>query len=221
MYEFVKIIDATKKSELKLIKKKDLMNLKLYHVSDNPHIKTLSPRIPKSEDINKGLENGTIKRVCFAPSIEQCLQAICAEKGKEYIVYVPKRNLMYSQIYKCNTQDAPGAYITDEYWCLTPIEVEPLYKVKVGNTVETNSGKYEDLLNYKVLESYKVTPSNVLEDLAYLNEVKYVSAGQTDLEYWLEFKDYKEARKFATMCSRVLNEGLIERADNKVYYVKL
>lgn len=216
MYEFTRITDSGK--ELKLIKKKNLINLKLYHVSENKKITKLTPRVPKNERTETGLENDTTKRICFAPSIEQCLQAINVEKGKEYCVYVPKKNLMYYNIYKCSDQEVPDASLTDEYWCLNPIDVEPLYIIKIGAEIETNSNKYSSVINYKIIKTFDITPSNILEDLAKLKEVKFVKADQNDLNVWLEFKDYKEARKFATICKRELNEALVVWKDNIVYY---
>ena len=216
MYEFIKIIDS--KEELKLIKPKHLINLKLYHVSESKKITRLNPRVPKNERTEIGVENSTTKRICLAPSIEQCLQAINVEKGKEYCVYVPKKNLMYYNIYKCSDKEVPDSNITDEYWCLGPMEVEPLYLIKIGAEIETNSNKYSNAINYKIIKTFDITPSNILEDLAKLKEVKYVKADQNDLNVWLEFKDYKEARKFATICKRELNEALVVWKDKIVYY---
>ncbi len=222
MYIFTKIEDAkapTKKSELKLIKPKNLLNLKLYFVSEKPKLHTLKPRIPES--IIQDIENDTIKRVCFAPSIEQCLQAINAEKGKEYTVYVPVKNLMYYEVYKCNTVEVPYSNLTDEYWVLNDIEVQPLYKIKINKILDTKTFKYDNAINYKILEVYDIKKSNLLEDFAKLKEVKFVKADQNDLDMWIEFKDYKEARKFSTMCQRELNESLISWIDNRVYYSKV
>ena len=98
------------------------------------------------------------------------------------------------------------------------MEVEPLYLIKIGAEIETNSNKYSNAINYKIIKTFDITPSNILEDLAKLKEVKYVKADQNDLNVWLEFKDYKEARKFATICKRELNEALVVWKDKIVYY---
>lgn len=222
MYNFIKLNDSntdTKKEDLKLLKAKDLLNLKLFFVSENASLHKLTPRIPKS--IIEDVENNNIKRVCFAPSIEQCLQAIRAEKGKEYIVYVPKKNLINYKIWKCQTQEVPYANLTDEYWCLDEIEVAPLCKIKVSQEISTNTFKYDTVYTFKILEVYGIESPNILEDFANLKEIKYVKADQNDLNMWLEFKDYKEARKFATLCKRELNEHVIEWINNIVYYTKL
>jgi len=222
MYSFVRLKDNntdTTKDNLKLLKPKDLLNLKLYFVSEKSNLNKLNPRIPQS--IVEDVENNNIKRVCFAPSIVQCLQAINAEKSKEYYVYVPKKNLINYKIWKCQTKDVPYADLTDEYWCLDSIEVEPLYKIKVTQILPTNTFKYDEVYNYKILEVYVIEPSNILADFAKLKEVKYVKEDQNDLNLWLEFKDYKEARKFATMCKRELNEHCVEWINNIVYYTKI
>lgn len=219
LYEFIRIDDSdTKKKDLKLIKAKDLLNLKLYFVSEKKDFKKLDPRIPKNERTETGIENNNIPRVCFAPSIEQCLQAIHPEKGQEYYVYVPKGALFKHKITKCLMKEVPDANLTDEYWCLDSIEIQPLYKIKIGSTVETNSFKYDDLINYKVLESYKIENVNILKEFADFKGVKYKSVEHNDISMWLEFKDYKEARKFSTMCKRELSPDLVEWIDTKVYY---
>ena len=152
MYEFIKIGDSnTKKKDLKLVKPKNLLNLKLYFVSEKKNFTRLSPRIPKNERVELQIENDNIPRVCFAPSIEQCLQAIDVEKGKEYYVYVPKGNLFKYDIFKCTPKEVPDSNLTDEYWCLDPIEIQKLYKIKIGKEIETNSFKYASIINYKVM----------------------------------------------------------------------
>lgn len=219
MYEFIKIEDSnTKRKDLKLVKPKNLLNLKLYFVSEKKNFTKLSPRIPKNERVELQIENDNIPRVCFAPSIEQCLQAIDVEKGKEYYVYVPKGNLFKYDIFKCTPKEVPDSNLTDEYWCLDPIEIQKLYKIKIGKEIETNSFKYASIINYKVIESYDINNANVLQEFAEFKGVKYKKADHNDISMWLEFADYKEARKFATMCKRELSEALILWKDERVYY---
>jgi len=219
MYEFIRIEDdKPKKKDLKLVKAKNLLHLKLYFVSEKKSFTKLSPRIPKNERVDLQIENDNIPRVCFAPSIEQCLQAINAEKGKEYYVYVPKGNLFKHDIFKCTLKEVPDSNLTDEYWCLDPIEIQVLYKIKIGKEVETNSFKYSSIINYKVIESYDIDNANVLQEFADFKGVKYKKADHNDISMWIEFSDYKEARKFATMCKRELSEALILWKDERVYY---
>lgn len=219
MYEFIRIEDAKQaKKDLKLVKPKNLLHLKLYFVSEKKSFTKLSPRIPKNERVDLQIENDNIPRVCFAPSIEQCLQAIDTEKGKEYYVYVPKGNLFKHDIFKCTLKEVPDSNLTDEYWCLDPIEIQVLYKIKIGKEVETNSFKYSSIINYKVIESYDVINTNILQEFADFKGVKYKKADCNDISMWIEFSDYKEARKFATMCKRELSEALILWKDERVYY---
>ena len=154
IYEFIKIEDSdTKKSDLKLVKPKDLLNLKLYFVSERKDFEKLSPRIPKNDLTMNDFENNNIPRVCFAPSIQQCLQAISysieASDTKEYYVYVPKDNLFKHKIYKCVPKDVPDANLTDEYWCLDAIKIQPLYIIKIGKLIQTASFKYSGLHSSK------------------------------------------------------------------------
>lgn len=223
IYEFIKIEDSdTKKSDLKLVKPKDLLNLKLYFVSERSDFEKLNPRVPKNILTENDIENNNIPRVCFAPSIQQCLQAISSSieinNTKEYYVYVPKDNLFKHKIYKCVPKDVPDANLTDEYWCLDSIKIQPLYKIKIGKLVQTSSFKYSDVYNYKILEAYETVNTNVLKEFADYKEVKYIKAESNDISMWLEFKDYKEARKFFTMCKNELSAPYVIWVDNKVYY---
>ena len=219
IYEFLKLEDSnTKKKDLKLLKAKDLLTLKIYFVSEKKNFTKLEPRIPQNNLTEEDIENNNIPRVCFAPSIAQCLQAIRVEKGKEYYVYVPKGNLFKHKIYKCTPKEVPDSHITDEYWCLDPIEIQVLYKIKVGDTLPTSNFKYSDIVNYKVVEVYELEKANILEEFADFKGVKYKKSEKNDISLWLEFKDYKEARKFYTMCKNELVEDLVIWMDNKVYY---
>ena len=219
IYEFIKIDDSnTKKKDLKLVKPKELLNLKLYFVSANKNFTKLKPRVPQNNLTELDIENNNIPRICFAPSIQQCIQAIYTEKGKEYYVYVPKGNLFKHKIYKCTAKEVPDSNLTDEYWCLDEIEIQPLFKIKIGNDVATRTFKYQDITNYKVLEAYQIDNSNTLKEFADYKGVKYKKAEQNDISMWLEFKDYKEARKFFTMCRNELSELGIIWVDEKVYF---
>lgn len=219
LYEFIKVNDSdTKKKDLKLVKPKILLSLKLYFVSEDGKLNKLKPRIPNNALTNNDIENNNIPRICFAPSIQQCLQGINAESSSEYYVYVPKGNLFKHKIYKCTPKEVPDSNLTDEYWCLDDIEIEVLYKIKTGKIIPSKSFKYADVINYKILESYQPENINILKEFADYKEVKYKSANHNDISMWLEFKDYKEARKFATMCKNELSEAFIIWVDNKVYY---
>lgn len=65
--------------------------MKLYHVSINPDLKVLVPRVPKNEYTFTGIEDNVHKRICFAPSIQQALRAFARPINKETLyVYTPK-----------------------------------------------------------------------------------------------------------------------------------
>lgn len=101
----------------------------LWHVSfdiDRPPIRTYTPLIPKytmpGEDI-------TIPRICFAPSIEDCLNAMAAdrvERGLEdgRFLAFPFRVAKDDPFLKTpdNIDDmVPDAYWTKEHWYLKPV----------------------------------------------------------------------------------------------------
>lgn len=43
--------------------------MRLYHLSMNPNLRTLAPRVPDNGAVKLGQEDGVNKRVCFGPSI--------------------------------------------------------------------------------------------------------------------------------------------------------
>ncbi len=201
------------KKKLKLLKNKEIFGLKLYFISDKDNLRKLTP------EVDKYSPNRT-KRIPLYPSIQQCLQA-CHENtvDKEFCyIYVPKRTLLNHKIYRCAVGDEGKAYITNEYWCLDDLEVELLYKIKVGKDFFVPDFKYSSVFNYKITDVYEIDPDNILEELAILTETKYVKSEKNDIAYWLEFKNYKEARHFFKMCQKNLNVNQVMWVDKCVYY---
>jgi hypothetical protein len=105
--------------------------MKLYHVSPDPNLKVLIPRVPKNGVVNWGAEDGVHKRVCFAPSIQQALRAMARPVNKETLyVYTPV-GLNNRWIYKPTSTQVPDVGVTNEIWYLRPCQVK-LVEVIVG-----------------------------------------------------------------------------------------
>ena len=50
-------------------------NMTLFHLSEKPLPKIIYPRVPDNFLTQEGIEDNTIPRVCFSPSIVHCLMA--------------------------------------------------------------------------------------------------------------------------------------------------
>ena len=64
----------------------------LYFISqDDLDGQTLEPRVPDNFFTKKGFEDSKTPRVCFAPTIDQCLMAISQKcDGIEFYVFSPE-----------------------------------------------------------------------------------------------------------------------------------
>lgn len=220
MYEFIAIKDTAKK-DLQLIPKKNLFNLKLYFVSSDKNLKELYPRVPKSI-IQYGFENSNIRRVCFAPSIEQCLLAVPNVKvNKTMFVYVPKHSLGYYKFYKCEMKEVIDSDLTDEYWCLDKIEIEPIYKIKITNITEGKWFKYGVPYNYEIIKTYNanIDDNNIL-DFAVCNGIEVLSADKSNYYNTLSFKTRKDAETFYKKCAKVTGDQSLDIIDNTVYFTR-
>jgi hypothetical protein len=103
--------------------------MNIYFLSSSDSIKTLSPRVPNNFFTKNGYEDAKTKRVCFAPSIDQCLMALSQNlTGKEFYVYNPARKY---NTYKPNIKEVPDSKITGEIWIKEPVELVCIGKIEV------------------------------------------------------------------------------------------
>ena len=111
----------------------------LYHLSRNPNLTTLTPKIPKQAV--SGNEDVSIPRVCFAPTIEGCLSAL-QDNDAEYYVYTPVNQKLKG--YSCKNH-VIDAVITGERWIKKTVQVKKIGKIKsVFTSVEP-----EKIINYR------------------------------------------------------------------------
>lgn len=93
---------------------------------------TMKPRIPKNFFTENGYEDDYTDRVCFAPSVEQCLTALSQNvSGKKFNVYEPDPSQKHT-VYKPNEGAVPDSKVTGELWITEPVKVK-----KVGEIVCT------------------------------------------------------------------------------------
>lgn len=109
------------------------MAVKLFHVSENPNLTIMTPRIPQNKLTKKGYENNTIGRVCFAPTIKDCIAAAPRGKvGELLYVYTPV-NVDQNYVYKPKPSEVPDAKYTHEIWYLKPVAVKLACVIVVGD----------------------------------------------------------------------------------------
>ena len=114
-----------------------------YHLSELPDLHELQPFISDNFMTKNNYEENKTPRVCFAPSIDQCLMAMSANiKNKEYYVYTPY-NIDTNKLRKPTINQVPDSKITGEVWSLEPIKVKCVGKIKVLNAKDvSHSYKY-------------------------------------------------------------------------------
>ena len=209
-YEVTRPLKCDSLDDLKLLSPKELFGFKLYYISAEKDLKKLK--------LEESLYS-KIKHISLYPSVEQCIQSVKEfDDKKEFYIYVPKTTLLKQKICKADRPSSNTSININEYWCLNELEVEPLYKIKVLNDFDTTDMKYGTVYNYKITDVFEVDGNNLLEEYAILNEVKYKESHTNGISYWLEFKDYKEARHFYKLCLKEFDGAFINWIDNNVYY---
>lgn len=106
---------------------------RLYHISENPNLTVMTPRIPQNRLVSKGYENGTIGRVCFAPTIADCISAAPRGKAGEVLYVYLAQGVNPEYIYKPTINDVPDSKYTHEIWYLKPVNVKRVGVIVVGD----------------------------------------------------------------------------------------
>ena len=149
-----------------------------YHLSEIFGLNMLEPSISDNFMTKNGYEENKTPRVCFAPSIDQCLMAMSANiKDKGYYVYIPY-NIDVNKLRKPTVKDVPDSTITGEVWSLEPIKVKCVGKIKVLNAKDiSHSYTYGNNKNAELWEwEYKLLFNeselySVYGNYEYLNEI--------------------------------------------------
>lgn len=107
------------------------MRYKLYHVSKDPNLIYLTPRIPEQATI--GFEDNTIPRICCCSSIDKCLIAMCGVWDNEifyiYQLNINSDNVIYTP--KRVKQYVSDASFTKEHWILNQVNVKKLGSIEI------------------------------------------------------------------------------------------
>lgn len=113
--------------------------MRIYHISSNDlHEKILIPKIPQNILTKLGVENNTIPRISFSPSISHSLLAIGSNRirqgPKVLNVFEPSN---YSKIKTISNKElqkkryVPDADKTKEVWVINSIEVKYCGKIQI------------------------------------------------------------------------------------------
>ena len=98
---------------------------------------SLLPRVPHNFFTENGYEDAETPRVCFAPSVDECLAGLSQNvEGKTFYVYSPV-DISKCEMSKPDNIAVPDSDVTNELWCTNAVDVEQVGKIKVtGNRGE-------------------------------------------------------------------------------------
>ena len=114
----------------------------MFFISENKlEDEILYPRIPINFLTLNGYEDSETKRVCFTPTIDQCLTALsCNCSDKIYYVYEPLDKDLFEKYLKTpqnsnivrrpTLEEVPDCDITEEIWVLQPVRLVLKGKIK-------------------------------------------------------------------------------------------
>ena len=121
--------------------------VELYHISFDDNLpNTLTPQLPAGGDLSEPEHWSTepdIPRVCFSESIEGCVRAVYPNltkvfendpgDGVTFNLYraVSKKGRFVSPYVLDRVEAVHDVNLTDEWWSLNPIEIEPMGKINV------------------------------------------------------------------------------------------
>lgn len=128
---------------------------KLYCISQrNMDGETLVPRIPDNYLTKNGYEDADTPRVCFAPSVDQCLIALSQNNAnKSFYVYEPEDQSKID-VYKPNTKAVPDSKITGELWAIQPVKLKRVGQILCTEDAGEDGMKYT-YGNGKTAELYR------------------------------------------------------------------
>jgi hypothetical protein len=126
----------------------------MFHLSENKNILSIKPTVPK--DISEEIEDNKIKRVCFAPSINQAIIALLpssnSKKSKNWHITLYVYRLVDTNNIRLMTNDeiiskqlVYDAHITGETWALDECKVLMIGKIKLFPNIEISTTSYEPL----------------------------------------------------------------------------
>ena len=146
---------------------------RLFHVSVMDIAGTiLTPRVPKNEFVDWGVEDNKTKRVCFARSITKCLLALGYDlKDKVFNVYVPDTtytpvDTLLKNIHFPTKDEVPDVAFSHEVWVTCPVKLKYHSRIRVLDVIRDYHFELTDK-NGKVHQcrdkdwNYEVIPDKV------------------------------------------------------------
>lgn len=116
--------------------------MQLYHLSMNPNLRVLVPKVPNNFLVRNGYEDGRRKRISFATTIAGCLRGLSMNvTGKVFYVYSPE-SLDQSAIIIPDLTMVPDARTTGEVWYMKPCRVKLIGIIEAGKMVYPRKYKY-------------------------------------------------------------------------------
>lgn len=114
---------AKRRDSKQFLSYKDLLKMELYHISPNHDLKSMEPRVPSSK---LSYENAVTKRICFAPTLAQCVNAIPPSRRSGVMsVYVPIITPDTTGFKPSKTQ-VSDVGITGEIWLTTDVKLKKI-----------------------------------------------------------------------------------------------
>ena len=153
--------------------------MKLYHVSENPNLSLMIPRIPVNKLTKKGYENSTIGRISFAPTIGDCISAAPRGKAGEILYVYSPTQINKSAIYHPKPSEVPDAKYSHEVWYLEPVTVKKVAVIVVGDAfmqkqfLEPRAWEKHFTLRYHNFKRFKKDPTKEQIDEYLLSQPVY------------------------------------------------
>ena len=186
-------------SSTSYINESNIDEYKYYHLSKESDLSIVEPSIPDNYMTKNKFEDHKTKRVCFAPSINQCLMAMSRNlTGETFYVYTLYES-DYKKIKKPSVNQVPDVNITGEVWITDSVKVKYIGKIRVTG-VSTNDGysyMYGDDKKHKAELydwDYTVVAENYMSNANILNYIKEQTAlinKPKSLVYYSNFVDSK------------------------------
>lgn len=114
---------------MELLTKEEINNNKFYFLSDKGDFKRIYPRVPRRR---MNYEDKSTKRICCVKRIYSALQALPLHENPELYVYqlnITKK----TKIGRPDLTDVLDSGHTHELWCLSPVSLTKIGKIKVTN----------------------------------------------------------------------------------------
>ena len=108
-----------------------------YFVSDKKNLESLDPRVPNNFFTKNGYEDSETKRVCLAPSIDECLAGMSKNLDNKVLTVYEPVDISNHKVYKPNSTAVPDSKITNELWVCDTIPIRKVRDIRItGNRGE-------------------------------------------------------------------------------------